>query len=314
MGSQRSSRPPVLYDLPNEVLSLILGNFCLHCRNPQETPLAYFPGAQQEREQPSWYSLDRQALYSTCLVSRTLRDIAQAILYHEFAPGYGDSWRSMQYTWEWRLTNFLRTVTLRQDLAALVRRLYLSHHLMNEITKDDVEPALEEAAQARGIQLSDFLAPFQDLWPTTIRGQYRPSTDELGAMLLACLPNLTCLTLSMMVPRNTIPMSALSAAGISSLPLETIDICGSDSNLRHRLGGILEMSFSTLRTLNLELWDGEDLRSLDLDCLLPNLRNLCITSSRLSLSDLGSLLSCCVALETFIYEAGESFINLAGCL
>ncbi|KAL4871123.1 hypothetical protein BDV12DRAFT_194769 [Aspergillus spectabilis] len=40
-------------------------------------------------------------------------------------PGYGDSWRSDLYTWDGRLTSFMRTVARRRDLAATVKRIYV---------------------------------------------------------------------------------------------------------------------------------------------------------------------------------------------
>ncbi|KAI1291260.1 hypothetical protein F5Y03DRAFT_44418 [Xylaria venustula] len=96
----------MLSNLPTEILSLIFKNFCLHCRelDADGVPEVYYLGKQQKRFEPSWYSLDLQALYSTCLVSRRLCDIAQPILYHEFVPGYADSRTSARYKWNGRLT------------------------------------------------------------------------------------------------------------------------------------------------------------------------------------------------------------------
>ncbi|OIW33581.1 hypothetical protein CONLIGDRAFT_184466 [Coniochaeta ligniaria NRRL 30616] len=251
--SHQSPRLSGLSGLPVEIISLILSNFCLHCREPQELPLAYVPERQQELDQPSWYSLELQPLYSSCLVSRRLCQIAQPILYHEFVPGYGGSWRSREYSWSRRLSCFLRTVALRRDLAALVRRLYLTFYLRTLDIENEAGSVLEEVARARGINLSDFLQPFHNVWARDAgHGQYRPSTDELTAMLLSCLPNLTRLFLTQRSPWNAIPVSGLRIAGVSSLSLQTIDVCGYLDELRDRLGGILEMSASTLRNLNID--------------------------------------------------------------
>jgi hypothetical protein len=308
----QSSRLSGLSGLPVEILSLILSNFCLHCREPQEIPEPYVPDRQQELDQPSWYSLDLQALYSSCLVSRRLCQIAQPILYHEFVPAYGDSWRSRKYSWNGRLSCFLRTVALRRDLAALVRRFYLSFYLRTEDIEDEADTVLEEVARARDINLFDFLHPFQDIWARNRHGQYRPSTDELAAMLLSCLPNLTRLYLTPRSPCSAIPASALNAAGVSSLSLQTIDVCGDQYDSRHRLGGILEMSASTLRTLNIDMYDSyDDDEQGMLVCPLPNLRSICITRSTISGSDLEQLLSCCVGLETFVHDTSKSFISPA---
>ncbi|KAH8897655.1 hypothetical protein GQ53DRAFT_449224 [Thozetella sp. PMI_491] len=124
-------------------------------------------------------------------------------------------------------------------------------------------------------------------------------------MLLSCLPNLTVLVLELNAPRRTIPIAALRAAGVSNLSLQTLDTCGSDSDLRHRLGGIFEMSLDSIRTLNLAFCSGHDIRGLISP--LPKLRNICITNGEeISGSDIESLLSCCEDLNSFTYEAASS--------
>ncbi|KAI0420616.1 hypothetical protein F5X98DRAFT_12470 [Xylaria grammica] len=269
-------------------------------------PQAYLPSKQQRYDEPSWYSLDLQALYSTCLVSRRLRHVAQAILYHEFVPGYGDSGLSRRYSWYRRLASFLRTVSLRRDLANLVRRLCLSHSLLEPITIEShhVETALEESARTRGINLSDFLEPFHYLPDRELLGPYRPAADELVAMLLSCLSNLARLYLTMATLQGPIPVAAFSAAGVPRLSLQSIEFYASGSNLRQRLGGILEMSLSTLRTLDITSYCSYDGDKLGLsDLLFPSLRNISVTNSGMSGADLELLLSCCTGLETFIYDA-----------
>lgn len=139
MGQSKAKASSRLATLPTETLELIFRNFCIHCRYPfkpdadatvtdASLPLdAYSRGQHQQHQQypdeSSWYSLDRHALFSLCLMSRRLRDIAQPILYHEFALGAGDSWRSSRYAWDGRLPSFLRTLAERGDLAGLVRRV-----------------------------------------------------------------------------------------------------------------------------------------------------------------------------------------------
>jgi hypothetical protein len=81
-------------------------------------------------------------------------------------------------------------------------------------------------------------------------------------MLLACLPYLKTLGLSAGVPSRCVPASALRAAGVSSLPIETLDIAGCDYKSGRRLDGILELASSTIRTLNVDISDGEGLLSL----------------------------------------------------
>ncbi|KAL7949803.1 hypothetical protein V8C42DRAFT_311965 [Trichoderma barbatum] len=122
-----------IYNLSNEVLEQIFGDFCLHCRADCQLPAptdAYFRGTEQQCDSPSWYALERQALFSLCLVSRQFRDIAQSVLYHEFTLGYGDSWKSIAYRWDRRLTSFMRTVARRPDLARRIKRALIHHYLI----------------------------------------------------------------------------------------------------------------------------------------------------------------------------------------
>ncbi|KAK0727043.1 hypothetical protein B0T26DRAFT_692834 [Lasiosphaeria miniovina] len=301
--SDRPSDLSRLSSLPDETLVLILSNFCLHCRElrqeePHATPLAFFP-RNQAPNQPSWNSRDCHALHSMCRVSRRFLPVAQEILYHEFVPGYGDSWNG-DYEFYWRLTPFLRTVTLRRDLAALVKRLYLDLNLLNSITNSEAKDALQKAAQARGIRLSDFLRPYRDLLPPYHCEEYCPSGDEMACMLLASLPNLKTLVFSAAAPFTAILSSSLRAARAESLSIQTLDLRGIDINFRARYDGILELASSTLETLNIDTC---------LRCRLtgfvrpfPKMRNVTITNSRLFESDFAALLSCCAGLETFTYE------------
>ncbi|KAI1330470.1 hypothetical protein F5Y16DRAFT_18464 [Xylariaceae sp. FL0255] len=221
MNLIKSSHSLVLSDLPVELLQLIFGNFCLHCCEPAGVPQVYFPERQQERDEPSWYALYREALHSVCLTSRRLRDVAQPILYHEFIPGFGSSGASMRYEWGARFTRFLRTVTECRDLAGQVKELYLSHALLNPIRDNDysIMVALEKSAPVRGINLIDFLQPFRELPDRKPFGPFRPTADEPVAILISCLPNLSRLYITDYTPACPIPSAALRAAGIQSLPL-----------------------------------------------------------------------------------------------
>ncbi|KAI1828063.1 hypothetical protein F4861DRAFT_535491 [Xylaria intraflava] len=305
------SQPPrrlMLSDLPTEILQLILSNFCLHCHESDGVPLAHFPRKRQALDQPSWYSLDRQALYSACLVSRRFRDIAQPILYHEFVPGYGSSHYSERYQWTGRFTSFLRTVAQRRDLANLVRDLYFHDWLRASITLEPhiAEAALEESARARGVNLSDFLEPFRGSPTQRLLEPYGPGASELVAMLLFCLPNLTRICFDMDIPFPPIPASALSAAGVR-LPLQTIEVDAHGSELRYVLGGVLELSLPTLRTLNVDYYSSRSGDELGIsDLFFPSLRKIIISRSEISGPDLQLLLSCCTGLETFIYDTLSS--------
>ncbi|KAB5558431.1 hypothetical protein GE09DRAFT_1286655 [Coniochaeta sp. 2T2.1] len=74
--SQAGSGSFNLLALPNELLHEVLTKFCKHC---------YIEEHKEERgrEVFVWSLENTQSLYSTCLVSRRLRDIALPIHYHE---------------------------------------------------------------------------------------------------------------------------------------------------------------------------------------------------------------------------------------
>ncbi|KAF5619601.1 uncharacterized protein FTJAE_11885 [Fusarium tjaetaba] len=148
--------------LPNELLALIFGQFCLHCQDAYNEswdqrplrPIESDRKLQQANAKP-WYAIGRQALCSLSLTCRQFRDVAQSVLYHEFVLGYGDSWYSDAYQWEDRLAPFIRTLARRPDLARLVKVIHISHHTLS--TSEDKEQSrrniLLEAATALGVNL-----------------------------------------------------------------------------------------------------------------------------------------------------------------
>ncbi|OTB00922.1 hypothetical protein M426DRAFT_26146 [Hypoxylon sp. CI-4A] len=292
---------------PTELLALIFSNFCIHCRAEYEPepPDAYFRGTQQQLSDPSWYSIERHALFSLSLTSRRFQYIAQGILYHEFMPGYGDSWRSERFTWNKRLVSFLRTVTHRTDLAALVKRIYIHPNTVHAVNEVDAHLALEETASKFRISLPNFLDSCPDAnMQVPAHGPPQIYATRILAMLLIILPNLTHLSLQVLGTSPNISSTALKAAGVSKLRLKTLDICArslADTEGRYmfRLGnegeGILLLA-RDLETVNLHMcghaW------------LLPTkLRTLRITHSRLSNNDLRMALCHFTGLETFVYEA-----------
>ncbi|KAF7539398.1 hypothetical protein G7054_g2207 [Neopestalotiopsis clavispora] len=111
----------------------------------------YGPQQQQQHDAPSWSSLESHALYSVCLVSKHLRDVARPIPYHGFMPGYGNSWRSSRYTWEGRLTSLMRTVAERCGLAAQVRILHARFDLIKTLSNKEALLAFEHAMHVLGM-------------------------------------------------------------------------------------------------------------------------------------------------------------------
>lgn len=279
-------------DLPTEILQLICSCFCLHCRGD-------CVGPEQHPDEPSWYSLERHALFSLCLTSRQFYEIAQPILYHEFIPGYGRSWRSNLYSWDGRLMSFVQTMKRRRDLAALVKWIFIHPDLLKPICDEETRDARTRTVPAKAL---------------SIRAWHQAS--DLAATLMAQLPNLERCSFQVVgLSVETIRMSALRAAGVTSLPLKTLDISlnstpvsaqGCLFSLDLRARPIIELS-TRLETLNLHMC-GDTWRHLPF-APLPNLKTLRITRSRLSDEGLRRLLSSCFRLHTFFYEATSPAIN-----
>jgi hypothetical protein len=281
-----------LANLSTETLQQIFSTFCLHCRAKYQSiaPDAYLRGTQQHRNDRSWYSLERHALFSLCLVSRRFCNIAQPIMYHEFVLGYGDSWRSTVYTWDGRLTSFVRAVVQRRDLAILVKRIYIHPYLLKSISDEEARNALERAIYTLEIE------PWQQ-W----------SGGELVTILIAKLPNLEHFSLQVNgFPFDNVCPLRLRTADVSILRLRTIDISKRATPRQSQYSlfsldcGIFELA-TGLQTLNLHMcggiWRRAPIPSL------PNLKTLRITYSRLGETDLEDLLSSCSGLRTFFYEA-----------
>lgn len=277
-----------LDDLSTDTLQTIFSYFCLHCHPEQHSTAAdaYFSGTQQKENEQSWYSLDRHALFNLCLVSKRFREIAQTVLYHEFVLGYGDSWRSGLYTWDGRLTSFMRTVSQRPELAALVKSVYIHPYLLKPVGEEETRDALEQAAHALNI----------DPWQHQLVG-------DLVTVLIAQLPNLEWLGLQRGPgPLRSIRLSDLMGDDIPRLPIKTINITKQSSSgnnlfiMDPNALSILEMA-EDLETLNLHMCRGvcEGIMPF-----LPKLKTLRLTYSRLGHKDLKRLLSSCANLHTFI--------------
>jgi hypothetical protein len=299
-SSSKTSTSVGLGDLPVEVLKLILGSFCLHCCGAFDLPFAYFPNRGQGTYGRSWYSVDRQALHSLCLVSKRFRDIAQSVLYHEFALGDGDSYLSTSHDWRRRLVPFLRTVLLRPDLAAKVRILSLGRKHMSFTTEIERRNAVETAVNVLDIQCDAFLQPLHDQVASSYT--YKPLLSEVFCLIIRCLPNLSHLNLLKGVFKSPVPSSTLRAAGIFSLPLRSLDISAKDLDHK-KLDAILELASNTLETLNIRQCNLPSLHRLS--CPLPSMKSLCFTTSILGGVDLGVFLAGCKELEKFQYESSK---------
>lgn len=267
--------------------------------------------------QPPTYPEQRHLLRNLCLVSRQLRQLVEPILYQEFMPGYGDRWCYTRYTWDRRLTVFMRTVARRRDLAAHVRRIYIHPHLITDlgigepkkkwvagvsqppgpITRQEAQDTLQEVAQALG---DDALRTL--------------SADDVLAGLIAELPNLEHLSLHIELPvRSMLGSAGLRAARVSQLPIKTVDFCSGASESQVQAAMLLHLdeyandlwaACPSLETLNLHMCESLWSRPTPFPPL-PQLTTLRLTYTELGKSDLEKILSACQKLRHFHYESAR---------
>lgn len=240
-----------LTDLPKEVLSEIFSYFCLHCcgefnlhkgvGTPQQHNRRRPP---QNRDERSWYSLNKLALSYLALTCKTLHTTAEAILYHEFAPSYGDSGRSNHSFFILQIYPFMRTVGRRKDLAEKVRMIYIDPMIAYfESCKESVE-AVQQGATDLGIVLGaawqrrvaeikhdpdhpmethhkawlDALSSILDLAYDWRCGTAKKLQLELIATLIALLPKLEHISLAGFWNFPHPPDDPLKALGVTELP------------------------------------------------------------------------------------------------
>ncbi|KAJ4321479.1 hypothetical protein N0V84_005281 [Fusarium piperis] len=196
-----------LASLGTETLLDICKCFCVHCSDNSDRPLTFGTLQQHEyqREQrqgsqdpnaPSWYSLNRHALFALSFTCRRFYAVAQEILYHEFILGHGDSWKSNKYSWDRRLTSFMRTMSRRRDLAARVQRVSIHPLLLEPFDKPkgtkrpprlmrapaigEARMALKRSAAALGVDLA---AVWKPRWTEDQLRLVFPCEDFLSAFL-----------------------------------------------------------------------------------------------------------------------------------
>ncbi|KAM0552447.1 hypothetical protein ACHAPJ_008008 [Fusarium lateritium] len=333
--------------LPNDVLHLIFNHFCLHCQDAfsqswDDRPLRPVQ-RRRERQLPghkSWYSIDRHTLCSSSLACRNFRDVAQPILHHEFALGYGDSWESKEYEWNGRLASFIRTLARRPDLARRVRVIYI--HTALFCSNTDVDRAtnravIKEAAQALEIDLpaawkrriptisDDESQDWPEVYQTFLNSYLDDKPDLTAkqerrlhrAMTAQSQPGWRWMNAEMVATliAQTPHLQYLSLQGGREWPT-----CGlPESSLR-----AFEISHLTsLKTLDLGVGAGITGLASCLETLnlhqhsylgpsipdMPSLKTLRVTDILMTPEELRRLLSACTGgLEAFEYEACEEYL------
>ena len=127
---------------------------------------------------------------------------------------------------------------------------------------NDEDGMLKDVAQTLEMDIYHFAGFFEALRPQIDPLRYYPQGDMLLGMLLACLPRLKTLTFSTGAPHRGVPASALRAAGLSALRIQTLGIIWCDDSLDFRLGGILELASATIQNLRLNSCNGQGVDGL----------------------------------------------------
>ncbi|KAH7263911.1 hypothetical protein B0J15DRAFT_257718 [Fusarium solani] len=317
---------PVLSDLPFELLHLIFGHFCLHCRGGFREPYWVEKDAGHGRSEA--YLRDRHTLFSLCLVSRRMRDAAQHVLHHEFILGYAHLQTRWTYSWRGRLTSFIRTVSTRRDLAALVKTVFFYPSLQEGVELGDAWLAMRHAADALQVDLAEvwkrrdlddrerswrmsrvdyelrrelFLGPLHSIDRVTRPGDLDALVPELFAVLLALLPNLKHLAFGTDPGTSSIGVgvlywspAAISALGVIKLPLRILET-------PFRPGDLSKL------TPDLESLTCDRIGGLE-EFSFPRLTSLCIRDIRVGKYAFGEIAEFCPeGLSSFTYETGGSW-------
>lgn len=112
-----------LTDLPVEILDEVCILLCRHCR-----PYAIKISKPSIQEAPTWNPIDtdnleRKALLNLCLTSKSLRNVAQPILFHNFFHHRNLNWQNTETNLIPRLCKLLRTIDESPRLALGLKSL-----------------------------------------------------------------------------------------------------------------------------------------------------------------------------------------------
>ncbi|KAJ4003856.1 hypothetical protein NW752_011984 [Fusarium irregulare] len=147
--------------LPPEVLHIVFSSFCSHCqgvtpifRADDTKIIAYYKAATNPKiDKPIHYH--RQTLCNLSRVSRQLRQIAQPILHHQFDILLRSPIAEPQ---SWRLEPFLRTITVRPDLARVVTYLNTGPDMVTQLDIKEARRVYLEALKTLGVGVDKVLA------------------------------------------------------------------------------------------------------------------------------------------------------------
>lgn len=245
-----------------------------NCSTDDETPDTYFPTYCENYQQL------RHTLCSLCLTSRHFRELAQPILYHKLTFVYDgppadpidDPIDDAIRRWNAPLNSWMRTILERRDLAACVRRVAI-----NAFAADRHWLACSSHAWAAIALVADKL----------------PNLDHCSLDFDRPPPYLTeTLRLSFRYSekdRYRIPSSDYSLENLFGLAHDTM---------------AKQQSAVSIRTLNIR-WTSLFKLGKRYPKLKLRIETLRILQSKLCSREIRRLMSYCIGLKTFIFEASR---------
>ncbi|KAK8023903.1 hypothetical protein PG993_011969 [Apiospora rasikravindrae] len=305
--------------IPTEVLYLILGEFCGHCRGSSTGGLrdiysgCHLSGTKGDELRPTFrgcvskhycedhaaaagrYRQDKENLASLCLVSKALRTTSQSVLHHFYMKGckYSNGYRNAISD-----TELFRWIGLIPNTPPHVVRAVKSLSLGQ--CSDSYEQTWNEllpVTQAYG--LMDFMCWSDDTKPPKF------TNLEVLEKLIMTLPLLTNLSIGDCVT-EWVEYDARFFQQIEELPLTSIDVWidRRSRNLLRFAARIIELSRG-LQTLKV---DGSCISSIfgppQPRLSLSRLRCLHLTRGRLGAGALQEVLSTSSTLQEFVYNSG----------
>ncbi|KAK1621544.1 hypothetical protein BDP81DRAFT_476989 [Colletotrichum phormii] len=180
----------VLTNLPIEILNKICTSLCCHCRqNKVQLDKSSAPDISNED-----YS-ERLGLRNLCLTSRSLRYVAQPILYHVFLHHCNMNWTKRETHLIPRLFRLLRTNNENPQLSFCIKSVDIKAY---EEKCDCCSPTADCATDEETVQVMRF-SERTGLYVDLLDVDYDTLPEILTQFLLTVTPNLQ--KLSLCVPR-----------------------------------------------------------------------------------------------------------------
>jgi hypothetical protein len=272
-----------LLRLPAEILRLICGEFCQHCRADSDSMTALITTWREKRSR----ARGRSALVNLCLTTSAVCQIAQPFLYHRI---------SLEEVQIPSLISAVATIARRQELAQAAVQL-----VVGEIYDDEEEIGSADASlltrESRLLGIS-FPENWEDNKHLEFTSGLEPRLDLLQQLLLVKLPNVENIVLSSLSYHPWKALGSLKARAyalrmLRCISLQYYDVEGGFDFANMATLFRLSPSLSTLAVSRCRAFS----RKTPIKATRFSLMNSC-----LSHQDMERALSCCPNLSAFGYS------------